>query len=157
RVPRGAAMNHPSELTWMKAVSKDLGFWRRRAFEKHLKSCAECHQEWEQLKGEAAAFQGKASFAADAEKIWNAARGSNPTPWGRWMMAASSVAALVVAVVVFNREKTDDLQAKGGDSFVLYVLDGSETHVLGDACAAGQKIRARFKSERPYLLILGSD
>jgi hypothetical protein len=52
------------------------------------------------------------------------------------------------------------MRAKGGSSFLIFVGngdgDGGAT-LLGEKCRPGDALQAQYRSERPYLMIVGVD
>lgn len=153
---------HPSELTWARALAAELGWLGRARLRRHLAACEACRSLEAHMAEERCAFESDPRRGHDL-RLLRARAAAAPLPGGRrrsrTLAAALAGAALAggVAVVVSLRPASPDLAPKGLDSFQLLVYRPAGARPLGGRCAPGDRIIGRYRTDRPYLLLLEWD
>ena len=156
-----SAQEHPNELNWAKYFSGEVRWLAGWRFRRHLMGCAPCRQLETEMVAERASFDASPRRSEEVALL-QGRLGDSPTVAGpralprvRWALAGGMVAvALVVALV---RSSQPSLLEKGGDVFTMYVERPSGVAPLGSRCAAGDRIIARYRTARGYLLVLERD
>jgi hypothetical protein len=153
-----APAKHPSALEWARHVAGETRGFAGFRFRRHLEVCAACSEraaaadrERREFEGDPRHAQAAAALRQRAERL--SARARRP----RWMAWALVAPAVAVAAVVFATSDTQRLAAKGGDVFTLHVDRPSGSRPLDSTCAAGDRIMARYRTGRQYLLIVERD
>ncbi len=67
---------------------------------------------------------------------------------------ATAAAALFV---VWALPAGDELRAKGSSAFEIYSTSPEGPVLLGQRCRPGDSLQAEYRSDRPYLLVVGVD
>ena len=149
---------HPSALFWSQWAARDLPLRGRLQSAWHLSRCAACRTVAEQLRTDRAAYAQSAPFArglADLQRRLPVAASRRPM-WPAMALAGSLTAVLLA--VWRPPEAPPILRAKGAAThFALYVQRGDAVSPLGTKCQAGDAVRARYQSPRPYLLVVEID
>jgi hypothetical protein len=127
-------MKHYAELTWFGFHARDLTLPQWLAFRWHALRCAQCGARLDRELAERRAFEGRAPR--------------------RWWLALIPLVVAASLLVVLNAPPVEDLTAKGGSRFELWV---GGMKALGTHCAAGDALQARAESKRKYLLVLEVD
>lgn len=156
---------HPSELAWARHLAGEPGWLARRRLRRHLRRCEACRRLEASLAAERRAFD---ADPARRQELARLAAERGPAPGGRparhrarrwpWLagaLAAASATALVLLAV--RTPAPDALRAKGGGVLELYVERPGGAAALGERCAPGDRLIARYRTDRAYLLLLESD
>lgn len=153
-----APAKHPSALAWARHLASETGGFAGFRFRRHLEGCPACREraaaadrERRKFEGDPRHAQGKAALLQRAGRL--PAREPRPR-WMAWTLVAPAVAAAAVFVASSGSRR---LAAKGGDLFTLHVDRPSGSRPLESTCAAGDRIMARYRTGRPYLLIVERD
>lgn len=153
---------HPSELTWARLLAAELGWLARTRLRRHVAACDACRLLETELTEERRAFESDPRRADDL-RLLRARAAAAPPRWApprRPRLAfALAGAALVagLAVVVVRRPASPHLSSKGLDAFQLFVERPAGAQALGGRCAPGDRIIGRYRTDRPYLLLLERD
>ena len=150
---------HPSELQWTRLLSGELSWLETWRLRRHVAACRTCRLLESEMAAERRDFDEAPQRQEEMARLSARARAITPSedPIRRrglsWVLAAGMVAAVVM---VWSRTLAPDteLTAKGGDTFDVYVDRPSGAAPLGDRCAPGDRLMARYRTGRPYLLIL---
>ena len=174
------ANKHPSDLVWSQYLAGDLDWWGSRKLRKHLLSCSACQEEHDEMLIERDRFNSapkrQDEIARLREKLPSrevVLRRPTPTFWGGWTVAIPVAAACAaVFLVIFLVQKPDSqhsssmsnnldsqptLRIKGNDALVIYAEREGHVSVLKDECHSGDKLRARFWTDKKYAFIVGAD
>ncbi len=153
---------HPSELTWARALAAELGWLGRTRLRRHLAACDACRRLEAELAEDRRAFEADPRRGDDLRLL--RARGADAAPprvsHGVLRIAAAVAGATLVAgiaVVATRRPTSPELAPKGLDAFQLFVDRPAGARPLGDHCAPGNRIIGRYRTDRPYLLLLERD
>ncbi len=150
---------HPDALTWSRFLGRELGVFQRLSFARHLRECERCRNRRDALLRERAAFEGAPEREEELSRLLRRAPSSRPPPRLLFGLGMATAAALALAVFILPRGEPgeDVLRAKGGSHFELWVNRGDVATQLGDECRPGDALRARYRTDRRYLLVLGRD
>jgi len=153
---------HPSALAWARHLSGETGGLSGWRFRRHLASCPACRER------AAAAAREREAFESDPRQAEVLGRlrgrsGRSPTGavrpriWATWAMAGAAAAGAVTLVATGHANRARGLAGKGGDVFTVYVERPSGARLLGPACAPGDRLMARYRTARPFLLVVERD
>jgi hypothetical protein len=144
---------HPSELSWFRFHAHDLPVLAWLSFRFHALRCDACGTR---LRNETRA-------RAAVEALLDRAKPAGPSPSRAWIFVSLATAAAVAIVLFIARPKPeipndDGLRTKGGSaSFVLHVAVDGGTDILGERCQPGDALQAEYRSDKPYVLVVGVD
>jgi hypothetical protein len=154
---------HPNALDWAKHLSGEahgLAGWR---FRRHLRSCASCLALEADMVAERTSFDASPLRREEVAFLQGriAAVPASPAPSApprlRWAIAVGIVATVIATVVARAPSPDRRLVEKGGDVFAMSIDRPSGTVDLGPRCAAGDRIIARYRTQRSFLLVLERD
>jgi len=161
---------HPSDLSWSKFLSDDLGWWEKRGFTRHLQHCHECQRERDTLLAEQKAFDAAPERKSELDFLNSQARIKNiqlsfetrSSRW-RWTVAAPLAAAcmaLLIAVFTIQHappENDSTIRTKGDNTLVIYAQRNGKVSAVQDVCHPGEKLRARYWTSKKFIFVVGSD
>lgn len=153
---------HPTELDWARRLSRaqgPLAAWRHA---RHLAGCVACREKERALREQQRAFDADPRRARELAALplrpaparapaARRARGQQPWPWMLGATAAIGIAAML------RIPAAAELRAKGGDRLTLYLERPGGAAPLANRCAPGDRLIARARTTRPYLLLLERD
>jgi hypothetical protein len=152
---------HLSPLFWARYLADELSWLQRLKMRRHLGSCEECRRAQLEIEAERRSFEQASPRALGLKRLQADAfsRGIRPAPAGRWgRLAIPGLAALAACALVVVLSGPTELRAKGGDLFVLLSKRGDASSApLSAQCVEGERLRARYRSTRPFLFIVGVD
>lgn len=155
---------HPGELTWARHLAAELGWlgaWRLR---RHLAGCGPCRAHADELARDRVAFDASPERAGELARLQARAAGDSRRLASRgrrpgWTLGAVGGLAAAVAVWVAVRvpAPVEGLAEKGGSALSLYVDRPGGAVALAARCAPGDRLMARYRTDRAYLLLLQRD
>lgn len=149
---------HYSELFWSRWLGDELSLVERWRLRRHLAQCQNCLQVTQDLRSERHQFENDDNWSAQVAKLKSGFAQEHKQPaLGRWAFVAAVALATVIASTVGLRMPRADLSVKGADLFTIFVKSGDTVRPLGSDCAPGDMLRARYKSSKAYLLVVGVD
>ncbi len=155
------AQTHPSELDWAKHLSHErrwIASWRLR---RHLASCATCRALDLDMVRERSAFDASPRRLEEVTLLKSRAATTSRRAASRarrlWPWIFGAAIAMALLAIVRTPPSAPDLVEKGRDSFTLYVDRPSGAVALDSWCAPGDRLIARYRSSRPYLLVVERD
>lgn len=154
--------DHPSALAWARHLAGEPAWLARRRLRRHLRRCEACRRLEASLAAERRAFDADPARREELARL-AAARGPadragaprHRWPWLAGALACASAAAL--ALLSLGTPAPDVLRAKGGGVLELYVERPGGAAPLGERCAPGDRLIARYRTDRAYLLLLERD
>lgn len=150
---------HPSQLTWFKYQARDLHVFAWFAFRIHVATCKTCGER----------FRHEESERATVEALLDGSRRAVSRRAASWMALAMPAMALAALVLVFAFRRSSEVPAGTGpeetmrtkgdptSSFIVYVRGDGGATVLGEACRPGEALQAQYRSDKPYMLVVGVD
>jgi Putative zinc-finger len=156
---------HPSALGWARFFGHELGPLDRWRLRRHLASCPACAglhaamvEERRVFLASPARLEQLALLTATAARLGarEARPAWRPLPWLLGGSLAATAAALAL-VVLSPSAGLEELRAKGGDTLSLVVQRAGGPARLGESCAAGDRLTARFRTDHRQLLLLERD
>jgi hypothetical protein len=161
---------HVSELEWSQLLGNDLSWWSRRRVRSHQQKCSLCRETYERMLEERSSFDAAPERQEEIERLIRADPGRAAVASRRrspMLLVGASIAlaaAAALVVVLLPGDETLEQQGGGadvlrpkGDLFVLYRERGGEVVSLQGSCQPGDRIRARFATDRGYVLIASRD
>lgn len=158
---------HPSALDWSRRLAGDArGWWRERRMRRHLAGCEACRRLEAEMISERIAFDAaperREELARLQARAATALRHAAPSsalglPGLRWALGAGLGLALVAVLALRLPEPRDGLLEKGGSALALYVDRPGGAVALPARCAPGDRLMARWRTDRPWLLLLERD
>jgi len=154
---------HPNALDWARYFSGEVRWLAGWRFRRHLSACASCRHLEADMAQERAAFDASPLRREElallqARLVTSPARAiPKKLPQLPWAITAGIAAVAIVLVVVRAPPQPPTLVEKGRDAFTMYVDRPSGAVALGSRCAAGDRVIARYRTERRYLLVLERD
>lgn len=151
---------HPSALAWARRLSGERGGLAGWRFRRHLARCDACRAKEAELVRERAAFDGSPRRGDDLSRLRRAAEAGRAAEGIRWrplvalLAAAGASAALLFAFLPAGRP---ELSAKGRSHFAVFVDRPEGAVPLPFRCRPGDRLMARYRTTRPYLLLLERD
>jgi hypothetical protein len=152
---------HPTELDWARRLSRAQGSFAAWRHARHVAGCVACREKERALREEQRAFDAEPRRRQELAALRvRPAPARAPAP-GRsrqqawpWMLGAT---AAVGVVAMLRIPAAAELRAKGGDRLALYVERAGGAVPLAARCAPGDRLIARARSPRPWLLLLERD
>ncbi len=149
-------MSHPSELKWARHLAGELGPRERWSLRRHLAACEACQRLECQLAAERRLFNAAPERSGEVEQLAGSlarAPGVEAQRW-RWQWVPLALAGAVAALLLLRLPPGESFSAKGANVFELHVRRGNGDAPLGGQCRAGDAIRAHYRSDRRYLLVV---
>lgn len=158
------ADRHLGALDWARHSAGELRGWTGWRIRRHLRCCDTCWKVGREIASERVAFLASPESASDLSKLEARARtlaAPSARSWRPLALSIGGTAAVAATMSLWVHLAAPAtrglLRGKGGDELTLFVEAPAGAVALGPSCAPGDRLIARYRTDRAYLLVLERD